>query len=148
MLRKQADKEYHKTAVVQADEFKKTMSGQQPSITSRINRALADRIALNRQKLGAIMKTVALCGRQNIPLRGHRDSAADIERDVSGVDNHGNFQALLNFRIEAGDTVLNDHMCTAARNATYTSNTIQNQILADQDYTEGERCKVVYCHCR
>jgi hypothetical protein len=49
--------------------------------------------------------------------------------------NHGNFVALLNFRIEAGDTVLQEHLSTAARNATYTSNTIQNQIitvLADQ----------------
>ena len=135
LLRKHADKEHHKTAVVRADEFKKTMSGQQPSIMSRINKTLADRIALNRQKLGAIIKIVTLCGRQGIPLRGHRDSAADIERDVSGSDNHGNFQALLNFRIEAGDTVLSDHLCTAPQNATYTSNTIQNQIvnvLADQ----------------
>ena len=51
---------------------------------------------------------------------------------MAGMDNHGNFVALLNFRIEAGDTVLREHMSTAA---TYTWNTIQNQIitvLADQ----------------
>ena len=52
-----------------------------------------------------------------------------ILRDVVGMDNHGNFVALLNFQIEAGDTVLREHMSTAARNATYTSNTIQNQII-------------------
>ena len=59
----------------------------------------------------------------------------DLERDVSGSDNHGNFLALLNFRIEAGDTVFGEHLSTAARNATYISNTVQNQIinvLADQ----------------
>ena len=54
---------------------------------------------------------------------------------MAGIDNHGNFLALLNFRIEAGDTVLREHLSTTARNATYTSNTIQNEIitlLADQ----------------
>lgn len=84
------------------------------------------------------MKTVELCGRQNIALRGHRDSALDRERDVMGIENHGNFVALLNFRIDA---VLRDHLSTAARNATYTSNTIQNQIinvLADQ-----VRCHII-----
>ena len=135
LLRKHADKEHHKAAVVRADEFKKTMSNQQPSIQIRLNRALAERVAINRQKLESIMKTVVLCGRQNIAMRGHRDSVADLERDVSGSDNHGNFLALLHFRIEAGDTVLGEHLSTAARNATYISNTAQNQIinvLADQ----------------
>ena len=49
--------------------------------------------------------------------------------------NHGNFWALLNFRVDAGDKVLEDHLSRAARNATYTSSVIQNQmidILSDQ----------------
>ena len=29
------------------------------------------------------MKTVELCGRQNIALRGHRDNATDVEDDIS-----------------------------------------------------------------
>ena len=118
--------------MVRVDEF---MTNQQPSIHSRLNRVLAERVAVNRQKLSSIMKTIVLCGRQNIALRGHRDSLTDVERDILGSDNHGNFLALLNFRIEAGDTVLGEHLSTAARNATYTSNTIQNQIvdvLSDQ----------------
>lgn len=64
------------------------------------------------------------CGRQNIPLH-----TTDVERDVMGSDNHGNFLALLNFSIEAGDRVLGEHLSTAARNAIYTSNTIQNHIV-------------------
>ena len=54
---------------------------------------------------------------------------------MTGSGNHGNFLALLNFRVEAGDAVLGEHLSTAPRNATYTSNTVQNQIidvLADQ----------------
>ena len=110
------------------------MSGQQPNIQQRLSKALADRISNNRRKLESI-KMIVLCGRQNIALCGHRDSALDSERDVAGMDNHGNFVALLNFWIEAGDTVLQEHLSTAAQNATYTSNTVQNQIitvLADQ----------------
>ena len=81
-LKAHAQKSYHKAAIVQAEEFRKTMSGQQPDIQQRLSNALSDRIALNRQKLSSIMKTVLLCGRQNIVLRGHRDSLLDLERDV------------------------------------------------------------------
>ena len=129
MLRKHADKDHHKLAIVKADEFKKTMTNQQPSIVSRLSQALAERIDISRQKLASIISTVVLCDRQNFALRGHRDNATDLEKDVLGSDNHGNFLALLNFRIEAGDTVLGDHLSTSARNATYISNTVQNQII-------------------
>ncbi len=128
-LRKHANKEYHKAAIVQADELKKSMSGQQPNIQQRMSSVLADRLSTNRQKLSSIMKTILLCGRQNFALRGHRDSALDLERDVDSTMNHGNFLALLKFRIDAGDSVLDEHLSTAARNATYTSKTIQNQII-------------------
>ncbi|KAL5459991.1 hypothetical protein EMCRGX_G033395 [Ephydatia muelleri] len=57
--------------------------------------------------------------------------------DQSGSENqsHGNFLTLLQFRAQAGDTILADPLATAARNATYTSSGIQNEIisiLADQ----------------
>ena len=100
-----------------------------------MSRSLANRIAENRQKLGSIFKTIVFCGRQNIPMRGHRDSATDLERDIEDTHNHGNFLALLDFRVEAGDTVLGEHLSTADRNAIYTSGNTQNQIidvLADQ----------------
>ena len=141
LLRKHATTEHHKTALVRADEFKRTITNPEINIAQRLNRAMADRISMNRQKLSSIMKTVELCGRQNIPLRGHRDSALDRERDVMGIENHGNFVALLNFRIDAGDAVLRDHLSTAARNATYTSNTIQNQII--QVLADQVRCHVI-----
>ena len=135
MLHKHSNKEHHKVAIVCAEEFERSMSGKQPDVQQMLSKSLADRISTNRQKLSSIMKTIVLCGRQNIALRGHRDSALDVERDVDDFQNHGNFLALLNFRIDAGDSVLENHLSTAARNATYTSNTIQNQIisiLADQ----------------
>ena len=51
----------------------------------------------------------------------------DIERNT--CESHGNFWALLQFRIAAGDSVLHDHLAHAPRNATYTSPDIQNQVI-------------------
>ena len=135
LLRKHADKGYHKDAVVKSDEFVRVMTHQQPDIRSQLNQAMADKIASNMQKLSSIFKTIELCGRQYISLRGHRDNATDIEKDPSLFENHGNFRALLKFRVDAGDSILSEHLVTAPRNATYTSSNIQNQVIdifADQ----------------
>ena len=135
LLHKHANKEHHKIAVVRSDSFLLTTSNQQQSIECVMSRPLANKVAENRQKLGSIVKTIVLCGRHNVPLRGHHDSATHLERDIEGTCNHSNFLALLDFRVEAGDTVLGEHLSKADRNATYTQGNIQNQIidvLADQ----------------
>ena len=62
------------------------------------------------------------CGRQNIPLRGHREG--------SSTRNPDNFKALLKFRVDSGDKLLQDHLETGPRNATYASKTIQNEIIS------------------
>ena len=99
------------------------MTHQQSDIRSQLNQAMAD---TNHQKLSSIFKTIVLCGRQNIALRGHRDNATDIEKDPLDTENRGNFWALLNFR---GDIVLGEHLTGASRNSTYTSPIIQNQVI-------------------
>ena len=126
-LHKHAEKSYHKTTGVKMDEFLKVITGQQPSIRVRLNEAAMQLVASNRRKLQSIIETILLCGRHNIPLRGHRDSGLDIER--SSTENHGNFWALLQFRVDAGDLVLRDHLANTPRNAMYTSPDIQNQIV-------------------
>ena len=127
MLRKHAEKQYHKDAIVRSEEFLKVMTNQQPDIQVRFNQAMTDRISSNHQKMSSIFKTIALCGRQNIALRGHRDNATDIERDLMGTENHGNFLTLLAFRVDAGDTVLGEYLSSGARNAMYTSSIIQTR---------------------
>ena len=84
-------------------------------------------VANNRRKVHSIVETILFCGRQNIPLRGHRDSGLDVDRNATAC--HGNFWALLEFRIAAGDSILQDHLANAPRNAMYTSPDIQNQVL-------------------
>ena len=123
-----AEREYHKDAVAACDAFVERMSGRRESVAIQLRRGLRDTIQKNRQILRSIVETIILCGRQNISLRGHRDSGIDLE--VQGAQsNHGNFWALLNFRILAGDTHLRDHLQRAARNATYTSSETQNQFI-------------------
>ena len=56
-LTKHADKEYHHTTIVRAEEFKSSVSGQQLDIHQRLSKSLADQISTNRQKLVSIMKT-------------------------------------------------------------------------------------------
>ena len=104
MLAKHTEKAYHKAAIVRVDEYCHVMRNQNSDIRCQKNHAMAERIASNRKKLASIVETIMLCGLQNIPLRGHGDNLTDIERDVS--ENHGNFWALLKFRVEAGDKIL------------------------------------------
>ena len=75
----------------------------------------------NRKKLRSITEIIVLCGRQNIALSSHCGSSTHMEGVPAVSTNHGNFCALLNFRISAGDTILRDHLQSAARCATYTS---------------------------
>ena len=66
-----------------------------------------------------------LCGKQGIFLRGHRDDST-----ASQSINHGNFLELLRFRSDGGDLRLTEHLTKCRRNATYTSKTIQNELIA------------------
>ena len=128
-FRRHMTTEHHKFAVVRADDFRKVMENQQPAIQHQINQAMANTVASNRQKLALIIKVILLCGRQNIALRGHRDNITDLENDTLSTENHSNFWAILQFRVDSGDTVIGEHLATAARNATYTSSVIQNQLV-------------------
>ena len=103
------------------------MTGRKQNIQSQLDHIRAAQIAENRQKIKSIVETIIFCGRQNVPLRGHRDSALELEHDETA--NGGNFWALLQFRASAGDLVLRDHLAHAPRNAVYTSPDIQNQII-------------------
>lgn len=90
------------------------------------------RIIENNQKvIESLLKIVILCGKQGLALRGHRDDkinwdGADSEDKYS---NEGNFIELVRFRAET-DPILHNHLSSAPRNATYTSKTIQNELVS------------------
>ena len=100
-------------------------SGTQPTITIAFEKHRKEQFDRNCKKLDAIIDCVILCGKQNIPFRGHRDS-----NDASTESlNKGNFKAILDFRAK-GDPVLQAHLATGPRNAQYTSPGTQNEIIS------------------
>ena len=75
----------------------------------------------NRQRLVPIIESIIFLGRQNIPLRGHRDSgflSFESEHSQSPV-NEANFLELLRLRISCGDKILKKHLETTSAKATY-----------------------------
>ena len=93
--------------------------------TGQRNQAL-----VNLKVMKSIIETVVFCGRQNIPLRGHRDyGRLDDPQDFQTNENEGNFRALLRFRISAWDADLLEYIKTAPGNALYTIWQVQNEII-------------------
>lgn len=81
------------------------------NVANQVCKQRLAQIKENRDRLRPIVSTIILCGRQNIPLRGHRDdgntSLNFVENDQNSVViKEGNFRALLRFRIESGDLIL------------------------------------------
>lgn len=129
VLRKHSEKESHRSATTRAAQFLRVMTGEQKSVTQQIDKALVDRITANRLKLASILKIIILCGRQTLALRSRNDTLQDVHSDPDRLSNHGNFWALVDFRVDAGDKILEAHLQSAPNNATYTSSVIQNQLI-------------------
>ena len=70
-------------------------------------------------------------GRNGMSLRGHRDDRkyqGEIG-EPSKITGLGNFIELLNFRVDAGDLILKEHLLSAPKNFTYISKTAQNELI-------------------
>ena len=123
--------EYHKTSVVRATDFLAAMR-KHTDVKTSLDTARSQQVVENRQRLKPIVSTIILCGRQNIPLRGHRDDGmlpVISDNEAGSVTNEGNFRALLQYRIESGDSVLQNHLQNTGKNASYISNTAQNGLI-------------------
>ena len=82
--------------------------------------------------LKSIVKAIIFCGKQNIPLYGHRDD---------NTVNKGNFLALLHLMAET-NTVLKNNLEKGKQNANCTSKTTQNEIISIiDDFIRGHRTK-------
>ena len=125
--------DYHKSAIIQAAEFRHRMKTG-VDILKELDQTRSDEANRSRTILRSIVKTILFCGRQNISLRGHRDDGPVIfnavDESVYGDINQGNFRALLAFRVDCGDKVLESHLTSSGRNATYISKTTQNELIS------------------
>lgn len=120
--------EYHKTALMCANNLIAVFSNKKPAVDVMIDNNLKTTIQNNRNKIRPIIETIILCGRQGIATRGHRDSGT-IDLTAEPTQNEGNFRAILRYRALGGDTKLAEHLNDCAKNATYLSGKMQNEII-------------------
>jgi hypothetical protein len=80
-----------------------------------LSSAFQDKITRNMSILHSILKTIYLCGKQNISLRGHTEEKS-------------NCIALINYRAET-DQILATHLQNSPPNARYLSSTMQNELI-------------------
>ena len=137
-VEKHSDLTYHKRSEAKMLAFIMTRKSQKSRIDFSMSSAEKERIAKNRTFLTSVLKCIEFCGRQGIALRGHRDDAC------LDSTNQGNFKALIDFRVEAGDGDLEHHLETCKKNATYISKTSQNELLlCMKEYLQGEIIKEI-----
>ena len=124
-LKSHATTDYHQGSLVKLKAFQSTYLNPSTRVDVTITHDGDEKIRTNKNILKSIVKSLLFCGRQGIALRGHRDD--DTEK--GSTFKKGNFKELLNFRVDAGDKVLEEHIEKCAKNASYTSKTSQNQLL-------------------
>ena len=118
--------------MVAAETVMSILSGKQDSIEIQLNQQQKQTILKNRRKITPIIETIILCGRQGIPLRGHRDSGPltfESEKNLEDNNNDGNLRALLRYRMKH-DQVFKNNFLSAGRNSQYISPRMQNEIIS------------------
>ena len=113
---------YHREALQDAEVLKATIENPLSRIDVMSNSALQSRMTENAHILRQIVRTILFLSKQGLALRG------DFE-DVHSSRNPGNFLAMLKMLAE-NDSTLHAHLHEPrAKNATYISPSIQNEII-------------------
>lgn len=99
------------------------------SIENLIDESRAQQILINRRNIFPIIEAIIVLGRQEMALRGHRDSGNITFTDDFTGPNEGNFRAILKYRA-LGDENLRKHLESAGQRNKYTSPSVQNEIVA------------------
>ena len=105
ILREHSKMRYHNDALLQAENFIKTVRFPEKAIASVVESSRVAQMDYNRKVLRSIVSSVIFCGKQNIAPRGNVESSTD-----KNCKNRGNFLALLDFREEAGDAIIAKHL--------------------------------------
>lgn len=127
LFRSHDNLQYHKDALISSEHFIGVHEKKIQNISVQLDTVKRNEIEQNRKILSSIIKTLIYCGRQEIALRGHRDSGIILSDTVFALENDGNFRSLLRFRIDAGDEVLKAHFDRTK--VIWTSPNVQNQLL-------------------
>ncbi|KAF2905251.1 hypothetical protein ILUMI_00925, partial [Ignelater luminosus] len=101
----------HGESSLSANNFVQIMERQQLNVVKQIDSSVRNVIESNRQKLLPTIKTLLFCGTRGID------------------DEHGVFKNVLDYHIDAGDSILKNHLQTSGRDLKYTSQRTQNEII-------------------
>ena len=115
--------DFHKESTMLAKNFILNYVDPSKKIGNVIDHDRVKVSANNKHILKRIVESILLCGRQNLPLRGHRD-----DNTADKNSNKGNFLAILQNDAKY-DPILKSHLDLGKRNQQYTSKTIQNEII-------------------
>jgi len=118
---------YHKLCAVTFDNFVQTDADKSRDVRNALKSCRQKAVEENRNRLSFIIRTIEICGRQEIPWRGHRDTGAFLLNETDCND--GVFKAALRLRVEAADKQTSDLFLKAPRNASYLSRRMQNLII-------------------
>ena len=109
----------HKQAVIAWEQYK-INSKQGTTISDHLSTTRAAHIAENQHYIKTIAEILLLCSRQEIGIRGHRESSESMNR--------GNFLELLHL-VAKHDSVVQQRFSNSPKNAIYTSPDIQNDLI-------------------
>ena len=124
-LKNHEQTQYHKYSTTQANEFVIRHTTTNLNVDYLLNVADQHQQHENRKILLSIVKCLLFLAGQNLAFRGHDDDGLPCDVNL----HQGNFKNLITFRAEAGDTVLAKHLQTCAKNASYLSPRIQNELI-------------------
>ena len=79
--------EYHQTSIARMKEFVSRYEHPTAAVNVVMDTAAKQLMVKNKKVIESLLKITMLCGRQRLPLRGHRDDNVDFEQ--GGSSNQG-----------------------------------------------------------
>lgn len=117
VAKKHVEQEWHIAAMRAANDFEKSMENKKLSVQQLADANYRKIIEENRMKLKPIISSLLFCALHDLPIRGHAEEGSV-------------FRDLLEFRLDAGDEILKNHLEFSAKKALYISHRSQNELVA------------------
>ena len=119
-------KDPHKRSKRACVDFTSVMECKRDSVLNQQSKSSLETVRKNRLLLSSIIEAILYLGRQGLAFRGHRD---DSQYHDVPENNCGNFYELIRLMARGGNKVLEEHLQSHAKNASYLSKTTQNELI-------------------
>ena len=129
LLKKHHACTFHNESMIKLEEFVTRQKYPEKRIANLLNQQRLDEIERNKKLLVPIIQSLLFCGRNVLPIRGHRDDGP-INAVANHVPGEGVFRSLLRFRLKAGDKDLIELFDRSPSKPMLISKTTQNELLS------------------